>query len=405
MEVRGSLEVLKELRAGRETTVQVVDTFNVECFKATVVDLRWVSAPNIAILIVPIGREREYIFDTPIGRKELTENSGFDRVAFVTISMVLVNGFDEVQEKLVCLAQAVGVGSVVSFVIPGDSGVGTRDTIWNDNGIVVEEVYDNNNRKLRRLRFDSRPGLIQSEAYIDSGCSLTGGYQIAVVAATCFLPKLKTCLIIGLGGGSMATFLKEMGVLVTVIEIDSVVLEVAQRFFGLELDDELTVHIDDGIEFIQHNESMHSVDCVIIDVDSKDLGNGMSCPPMPFVEESFLERIKSRWITPGGSIMINVASRNRELTDEVISKVQVVFGKSEELGVPGYINSLVIASTVNLIAVEKRLEPVRKIDQEVFDGASEMLAPFLLAQSKKVQSRTRKNKRKGKKKQVPMGRK
>ena len=41
----------------------------------------------------------------------------------------------------------------------------------------------------------------------------------------------------------------------------------------------------------------------MLDVDSKDATVGMSCPPQPFVQAEFLEKIKSL-LLPGGSQLL-----------------------------------------------------------------------------------------------------
>ena len=41
---------------------------------------------------------------------------------------------------------------------------------------------------------------------------------------------------------------------------------------------------------------------IMFDVDSKDSSVGMSCPPQPFVEQEFLETIKTL-VRPGGTLV------------------------------------------------------------------------------------------------------
>lgn len=59
-------------------------------------------------------------------------------------------------------------------------------------------------------------------------------------------------LLVGLGGGALAQFLRDFvpNVTVEVVEIDPVVLEVAKEWFGFRPDDRLTVTIGDGLERI-----------------------------------------------------------------------------------------------------------------------------------------------------------
>lgn len=59
-------------------------------------------------------------------------------------------------------------------------------------------------------------------------------------------------LLVGLGGGGLAQFLRDFvpNVTVEVVELDPVVLEVATQWFGFRPDDRLTVTIGDGLERI-----------------------------------------------------------------------------------------------------------------------------------------------------------
>lgn len=57
-------------------------------------------------------------------------------------------------------------------------------------------------------------------------------------------------LLVGLGGGGLAQFLRDFvpNVTIEVVELDPAVLEVAQEWFGFRPDDRLTVTLGDGLE-------------------------------------------------------------------------------------------------------------------------------------------------------------
>lgn len=59
-------------------------------------------------------------------------------------------------------------------------------------------------------------------------------------------------LLVGLGGGALAQFLRDFvpNVTVEAVELDPTVLEVATEWFGFRPDDRLTVTIGDGLERI-----------------------------------------------------------------------------------------------------------------------------------------------------------
>lgn len=59
-------------------------------------------------------------------------------------------------------------------------------------------------------------------------------------------------LLVGLGGGGLAQFLRDFvpNVTIEVVELDPVVFEVAKEWFGFRPDDRLTVTLGDGLDRI-----------------------------------------------------------------------------------------------------------------------------------------------------------
>lgn len=56
----------------------------------------------------------------------------------------------------------------------------------------------------------------------------------------------------------------------------------------------------------------------MIDVDSKDLSNGMSCPPSCFVTEDFLCFIKEILSLNNGMVVLNLACRAKNLSQSIL---------------------------------------------------------------------------------------
>lgn len=63
-------------------------------------------------------------------------------------------------------------------------------------------------------------------------------------------------LLVGLGGGGLAQFLRDFvpSVTIEVVELDPVVFEVAKDWFGFRPDDRLTVTLGDGLDRIRELE-------------------------------------------------------------------------------------------------------------------------------------------------------
>ena len=67
-------------------------------------------------------------------------------------------------------------------------------------------------------------------------------------------------------------------------------------------------------------------DFIVIDVDSKVIGSGMSCPPVAFVNQTYLESLFALLQPNGGILAINVAARDKQLFYDTCQTVQTVFG-------------------------------------------------------------------------------
>ncbi len=65
---------------------------------------------------------------------------------------------------------------------------------------------------------------------------------------------------------------------------------------------------------------------IFVDVDSKDLAVGMSCPPLEFVSPSSLSTFHSLLWKQGGVLLINVAARKASMRSAAVDATIAVFG-------------------------------------------------------------------------------
>lgn len=66
-------------------------------------------------------------------------------------------------------------------------------------------------------------------------------------------PELNNVLLIGLGGGSLCSYLnvKFPKLHIDAVDIDSTVIDIAQKYFGLRTGPTLKVHCADGLKYIE----------------------------------------------------------------------------------------------------------------------------------------------------------
>ncbi|XP_001356868.2 eEF1A lysine and N-terminal methyltransferase homolog [Drosophila pseudoobscura] len=308
-----------------------------------------------AAFIVPQGREIEWLFGTPSGRKKLQASANFQRLAVVTLHRDQVyNTLEEVQAELgdtVFSLAPHGHIKQIPYLSLG-SDVGKRETLISGFSKIsgefrIEEV-EAGGKTLRRLIFLSNQFVVQSEALvktikikgkkerkkIDFGylaCQhhlyMSVGVQLATTLQNPKKDVQKDVLVIGLGGGGLCSFLHAAlpQSRITAVEIDPIMLEVAEQYFELKQDKRFHVVIDDGLAFVERcrNEDIH-FDAVLFDVDSKDLSLGMSCPPQGFLAHDVLLHIKEI-IGPKGLFMLNLVCRDETLKTEAIANLQKVF--------------------------------------------------------------------------------
>lgn len=170
-------------------------------------------------------------------------------------------------------------------------------------------------------------------------------------------------LLIGLGGGSLINFWHYIhgdinidntpGHMynlwnVTAVELDEAIVQIASKNFGLSVHHpSLHIKIGDGLDVhctesttttVEENPheptneedtslafQKESFDFIVLDVDSKETGAGMSCPPESFVKESYLQTLFALLHPERGILAINVAARDVVLFHKTCRAVRCVF--------------------------------------------------------------------------------
>jgi hypothetical protein len=166
-----------------------------------------------------------------------------------------------------------------------------------------------------------------------------------------------TGVLLGLGGGGLVNLWQYLNTAwnLTAVELDPTVAEIAAEHFSLDCQ-KLDVRIGDGlsVQGLRGDKSVtsteevstgadvtndaidgeknsvlgfetESLDFIVIDVDSKDTGTGMSCPPAAFVEVAYLQILSSLLRPSTGVLAINVSARDPSLFQNVCQTVRSVF--------------------------------------------------------------------------------
>ncbi|XP_005867715.1 PREDICTED: methyltransferase-like protein 13 [Myotis brandtii] len=305
---------------------------------------------HFAIFIIPQGRETEWLFGMEEGRKQLAASAGFRRLITVALHRgQQYEGMDSIQAELSARVMELAPAGMpaqqqVPFLsVGGDIGVRTiqhQDCSPLSGDYVIEDVQGDDKCYFRRLIFLSNRNVVQSEARLlkavshkaqkkrkkdrkkqwpagtpeeppaAQGQSIDKSYLCcehhkAMIAGLALLrnPELLletplALLVVGLGGGSLPLFVHDHfpKSRIEAVEIDPSMLEVATQWFGFSQSERMKVHIADGLDYITSlagREARPQYDVIMFDVDSKDPTLGMSCPPPAFVDQPFLQKVKS----------------------------------------------------------------------------------------------------------------
>ncbi|XP_078263925.1 eEF1A lysine and N-terminal methyltransferase isoform X2 [Rhinoraja longicauda] len=341
-------------------------------------------ANNFAIFIVPQGRETEWIYGTDEGRKQLGRTAAFKRLLVVSLhrdqlyqSMEAIQS--ELSGKVMELAPpGLPPGQQVPFLsVGGDIGVrkvqhrGASDA---SGEYVIEDVKGEDGNYYRHLVFLSNVNVVQSESKLLQPASKTVSTQKkkkkdkrkgrlcleveetpssmpgqvidksylccdhhrVMIAGLVLLRKKGglhadariSLLVVGLGGGSLPLFIHDYFPQSTVetIDIDPEVVEVATRWFEFTQDDRMRVIVADGLHYIRTlaDSGSSSYDVIMFDVDSKDTTLGMSCPPPAFLEQAFLQKVRSL-LAPQGLFVLNLVCRDHALKEKALEVIKLVF--------------------------------------------------------------------------------
>ncbi|KAF0290517.1 Methyltransferase-like protein 13 [Amphibalanus amphitrite] len=240
-----------------------------------------------AIFIVPQGRETEWLFGSPAGRRQLAETAGHDRLVVVHLPARdhQYGDLEQVKAELSESVMQLRPGHLRDDVqVPfltcgGDLGrreLRHRGTSALSGQYVVEDVHLEEGESVRRLVFLANVNVIQSEARLKrvsvkgqpaaleadgdhlSCCHhryMAAGVALVTEPSAAPAPAAAPArvLVIGLGGGGLSRFIhgKFPKASVDVVDIDPEVVTVAKDWFGFTEDDRLRAHVADGLQFIR----------------------------------------------------------------------------------------------------------------------------------------------------------
>ncbi|HEY4075730.1 MAG TPA: fused MFS/spermidine synthase [Rhizomicrobium sp.] len=150
----------------------------------------------------------------------------------------------------------------------------------------------------------------------------------------------KDVLMIGCGGGTLATMLQRSGVTVTVVDLHKLSFDIARKYFHLP--DHVTCHVADGIDYLKKHRGRH--DAIVLDA----FGEG-GMPPT-FMQPAFFKLAKSRLQLRGSLFLMNVIVDDDDDTtpDNLVRAMRREWSKVRLLDTDGWTdrNAVIAAGAV-----------------------------------------------------------
>ena len=147
-------------------------------------------------------------------------------------------------------------------------------------------------------------GVIQSEMDLDEPLMLQEGYTQAMLLGLLWQPAPRRVYVAGVGGGRLPLFLHHFcaATRLDCAEIEPEIVQIAEKYFGLQQDERLHIAIEDGRRWLECNPTLY--DLILVDVF---LDNGYSPYRMSTVE---FYRLCQERLTPGGALSVNLLAND-----------------------------------------------------------------------------------------------
>ncbi|XP_077013085.1 eEF1A lysine and N-terminal methyltransferase isoform X2 [Tamandua tetradactyla] len=279
---------------------------------------------HFAIFIIPQGRETEWLFGMEEGRKQLAASAGFRRLVTVALHRgQQYKGMDSIQAELSARVMELAPAGMpaqqqVPFLsVGGDIGVRTvqhQDRSPLSGDYVIEDVQGDDKRYFRRLIFLSNRNVVQSEARLLKDASHRAQKK------------------------RKKDRKKQQSAEAPEAPAAAPWQSIDKSYLCCEHHKAMIA----GLALLRNPELLLGrplYDVVMFDVDSKDPTLGMSCPPPAFVDQAFLQNVKSI-LTLEGVFILNLVCRDLGLKDSVLAGLKAVFPLLYVRRIEGEVNEI-----------------------------------------------------------------
>jgi spermidine synthase len=163
--------------------------------------------------------------------------------------------------------------------------------------------------------------------------------------------QVREVLMIGCGGGTLATMLTRSGVAVTVVDLHKLSFDIARKYFRLP--DSVACHVGDGIAWLRENRQRF--DAIVLDAFGE---GGM---PDAFLQPGFFKLAQSR-VKPRNSLFLMnviVDDDDDRTPDMLVRMMRGFWSRVRLLDTDGWVdrNAVIAAGAVTHLKKPKVLMP------------------------------------------------
>lgn len=221
-------------------------------------------------------------------------------------------------------------------------------------------------RTLYFVRDDGRQA-IESQMDMSEPHKLRLRYTRSMFSSYLFVPEPKRVLLVGLGAGSMVHFLQryEPRLLVTAVDIDQAVLDVADEYFGTRSSEYVTLIAADGLQYIRDSATLH-YDVIYMDAFLKPSAQTDDTGvPLALKTAAFYGEVQSK-LAVGGAAVFNLHLDGG--VEEALAPIRAAFPSAHLFVVPRSKNYVVVATKEPTSADAHVLEHAAQIADPRFAG-------------------------------------
>ncbi len=266
---------------------------------------------------------------------------------------------------LVALALLVAAIGLVLWSASFEHGLGRLEHEEVSAFSTIRIRRDGDERVMTFVR-DNGQEAVQSRVDLTAPQVLASPYARSMFASYLYQPQPRRVLVVGLGGGAMVRFLShhEPDLRIDVVEIDPVVVRLADHYFGVRSSGNLRVITADAVAFVESTSERY--DAIFMDAFLRPSGDtDATGVPAELKTRAFLSRLKEV-LAPGGVVAFNINEHAR-MTDD-LALVEETFGRVAVYGCAPADNKVAIAVAGEVATDDALRSRVGTLDGK-FNGA------------------------------------